>query len=565
MLTAALLLLAACTQNELSDGSQGETLPEGKYPLTFNASIDGEAVAATPQTRASSVDGDATSLDYIGVGAYYTEWGTEYYVETSYFQHMIFEKDGNTWKYHRAMKYNGDLDTPKNPPYWSNKSDYFRVKAWYFKQNGAKGEGYDNKNNPDYCDNFFKKNEDYFQTNFIWNVLNDQSGDGYANSDFLYAQDMITLIGSNYKTLHFFHQTSKVVVHIIKGSQTPADITSEKISMTIGSESNNVPLTGHWKRPDRNALFNDGQDISGKWTIPSDPTYGTITPKNFTPEPDIKLGSGEERLASYEALVIPQKINKGKQLFVINIEGYAPFYYTPADDINWSASSGSEKCGGVEFTYYITIKGSSLSVTTSSSIGWTDGASGSGSVTFIGDKMAKDAEIGDFYMSDGTLVNSEATLTDKQKAACIGIVYCVDKTFIKDESTKKSEFPHGLVVALKDAGPCSWDNIQNAVPDFPNLPANNSGWYVPNKAELLYICRGSNNKTQSVNGRDMLNGQFNKLNRADAKKFSIYYWSNTQYFSEEDKAWIVDFNSGADNTIAYKNGNMLLVRYAFAF
>lgn len=168
-------------------------------------------------------------------------------------------------------------------------------------------------------------------------------------------------------------------------------------------------------------------------------------------------------------------------------------------------------------------------------------------------------------MSDGTLVNSEATLTDKQKAACIGIVYCVDKTFIKDESTKKSEFPHGLVVALKDAGPCSWDNIQNAVPDFPNLPANNSGWYVPNKAELLYICRGSNNKTQSVNGRDMLNGQFNKLNRADAKEFSIYYWSNTQYFSEEDKAWIVDFNLGADNTIANKNENMLLVRYAFAF
>ena len=385
MLTAALLLLAACTQNELSDGSQGETLPEGKYPLTFNASIDGEAVAATPQTRGSSVDGDAASLDYIGVGAYYTGGGTEYNVETSYFQHMIFEKDGNTWKYHRAMKYNGDLNTPKNPPYWLNNSGYFRVKAWYFKKNGAEGEKYDNKNNPDYCDNLSQRNEDYFQFRFIWDVQSDQSDqseDGYANSDFLYAQDKITLTDSDYRTLHFFHQTSKVVVHIIKGSQTPADITSEKISMTIGSESNNVRLTGQWERPDRDALLDNGQDISGKWTIPSDPTYGTITPKNFTPEPDIKLGSGEERLASYEALVIPQEIDKGKQLFVINIEGYAPFYYTPADNIKWwSASSESKKRGGVEFTYYITIKGSSLSVTTSQSIGWgTDGESGSGSV-----------------------------------------------------------------------------------------------------------------------------------------------------------------------------------------
>lgn len=377
-LTAALLLLAGCTQNELSDGSQGETLPEGKYPLTFNAAIDGEAVAATPQTRASSVDGDATSLDYIGVGAYYTEWGTEYNVETSYFQHMIFEKDGNTWKYHRAMKYNGDLDTPKNPPYWSNNSNYFRVKAWYFKQNGAKGEGYDNKNNPDYCDNYLKRNEDYFQTNFIWNVLNDQSGDGYANSDFLYAQDMITLTGSDNKTLHFFHQTSKVVVHIIKGSQTPADITSEKISMTIGSESDNVPLTGHWRRPDRNALFNGSQNISGVWAIPNGATFSTIKPRKFdAQEEDVSQKEGETLLASYEALVIPQKITAGKKLFVINTTDneYAPFYYTvPTGNITWKS--------GTEYTYYITIKGSSLSVTTSESIGWdTDGtASGSGSV-----------------------------------------------------------------------------------------------------------------------------------------------------------------------------------------
>nr|WP_294476600.1 hypothetical protein [uncultured Bacteroides sp.] len=57
ILGASLLLFAACSQNEFSDG-QGEPLPEGKYPLQIaSVSMSVESSerpwgADAPQTRA---------------------------------------------------------------------------------------------------------------------------------------------------------------------------------------------------------------------------------------------------------------------------------------------------------------------------------------------------------------------------------------------------------------------------------------------------------------------------------------------------------------------------------
>lgn len=350
-LTAALLLLAGCTQNELAD-KQGEPLPEGKYPLTFTAAIDGETVAATPQTRASA-DGTFKDDDYIGV-AIPTDGSLMTY------RYMTFKKNGagtTTWEYDR--KISGDAEKP----YWQSATtgNAFTVKAWYVNQNND-GQYYKASSQPPF--------------EFWWEVAEDQSGDGYANSDFLYAFDYIwfpTKEGN--KILHFFHQTAKVVVHVIKGDQTPADITGVE-SMTIGDTNSKFCVTGLWYPPtDSWSYF--GSRILGQWT----PSYGdkytkSITPQKFdAKEGDVSLKDGEELLASYEALVIPQEIDEGKNLFVINIEGYDTFYYKlPDGGITWQS--------GTEYTYYITIKGSSLSVTTSESIGWStkDAASGSGSV-----------------------------------------------------------------------------------------------------------------------------------------------------------------------------------------
>lgn len=349
-LTAALLLLAGCTQDELAD-KQGELLPEGKYPLTFTASIDGEAVAATPQTRAS-VDGSFNNVDYIAVGI----WdGT-----MEPFRYMTFKKDG----VNAAWEYNRKIDESAEKPYWQSTTNDTQVRAWYFNKNDEGQYYYDiykrDRNHPD-------------SGSFSWKVADGQNGVGYTNSDFLYAFDVFKFAG-NPKTLHFFHQTAKVVVHIIAGDQTPADITGGKISMTIGDSDNKIYLQGKWERPG-SYWDGDNSKILGNWNTRNN-DQGTITPKALGPKDITVNGKSIKTLASYEALVIPQEIDAGKKLFVINTKNneYAPFYYTvPAGSITWQA--------GTEHTYYITIKGSSLSVTTSSSIGWdTNGASGSGSV-----------------------------------------------------------------------------------------------------------------------------------------------------------------------------------------
>lgn len=146
------------------------------------------------------------------------------------------------------------------------------------------------------------------------------------------------------------------------------------ISMTIGGNSNEVYVKGQWMCP-KYGWNGSSSTILGSWSFPSDGNLqGIITPKSIA---STSYGDGpqKESLVSYEALVIPQTINAGVKLFVIDIKGYSQFYYkVPTGGIEWKA--------GTEHTYNITIEGSKLSVTTSESIGWgTDGASGSGSVT----------------------------------------------------------------------------------------------------------------------------------------------------------------------------------------
>lgn len=556
----ATLLLAACTQDELAD-KQGEPLPEGKYPLTFTASIDGAAVAVTPQTRAS-VDGSFNNVDYIAVGI----WdGT-----MVPFRYMTFKKDG----VNAAWEYNRKIEEYVEKPYWQSTTNATQVRAWYFNKNDN-GEYYDVK---------YKAGEHPDSGSFSWEVADGQSGVGYTNSDFLYAFDSFSF-AENPKTLHFFHQTAKVVVHIIAGDQTPADITGDKISMTIGDSGNPIYLQGKWKRPDSHWI-DDNSRIFGTWTT-SGQDKNIITPKKLGPK-DITVNSDKKQsLASYEALAIPQKISADNRLFKIEIDGYSPFYYTvPAEGIEWKA--------GTEHTYYITIEGSKLSVTASSSIGWTDGASGSGSVTFIGDKMAKDAEIGDFYMSDGTLVGKGATLTPEQKAACIGIVFQTDPNRI-GKAEKDAGYTHGLVMAVKNAashvtwGPLvteteltncrSWDACKNdisglgncriikALNDWSNYPAfkaaedyktacsapaNTTGWYLPAAGQLydMFVNLGKLPTTEPDNSEysyywsaqaqtvaDNLNNCMNSVTDKDNFELPQYFWSSSEYSYNIARYW----------------------------
>ena len=70
----------------------------------------------------------------------------------------------------------------------------------------------------------------------------------------------------------------------------------------------------------------------------------------------------------------------------------------------------------------------------------------------IGNKTADQAEVGDFYMSDGTLVGKGFTLTKRQKESCIGIVFSANATKAGIEAQRElGREAKGLVMALTDA------------------------------------------------------------------------------------------------------------------
>lgn len=181
LLAALVLLAAGCTQNELGN-EQGEPLPEGMYPIEFTAT----GLQATPQTCDNTADGF---------------WGGGENVA------IQIGRDVKQYKPESIGSTTTLIPDNKNNKFYWQSTDDVTVQAWYC------GTGYDTT-----------LSTSSSSSPWTWTVQSDQSGindtDGYQQSDFLYAKDNFEFKTSN--TLHFFHQTAKVVVHIIEGSQTPA-------------------------------------------------------------------------------------------------------------------------------------------------------------------------------------------------------------------------------------------------------------------------------------------------------------------------------------------------------
>lgn len=192
---ASLLMLAACTQNELTDGTR---LAEGKYPLTLAAKMGGLAT-----TRATA-DGTWNNGDEVAV-------------------QVGSGNNAPVKKYTAAT--NGDL-TSTDPFYWQKADETKQVSAWYL------GTGYSGTQPT------------------TWSVHSDQSttesgnsSDNYQRSDFLYAPQTDISYGSDTKSLTFYHQVAKVVINICK-----TDFLTDKSQITAVS-INNVALSGKFSVP----------------------------------------------------------------------------------------------------------------------------------------------------------------------------------------------------------------------------------------------------------------------------------------------------------------------------
>ena len=309
---ATTLLLAACTQDDLSSPTGGV---EEASPLHFAASIG-------PATRATTDNVWNGETVYVQIVDNYTS-GTPQW-------------DNSTQQTYTVTVGGVMTKIEGTDAYWQANGEVKAIRAWYDADNSSATTLSDDHS-----------------------VKTDQSGDGYTQSDFLFAQRIAEFTELREKDIDmtFYHQVAKVKVNILKGDETPAGLSVT--GLTIGG----IATSGTFTAP---ALGGTMTTPLGTWSV---------TEQNQSITPHAGTATGDNTLAAYEALVIPQTVSGNTRLFTIAATGYSDFVYTPTEAIEWQS--------GMEYTYNITIKGSELEVSTSQRIGWTEGSTGSGSVTFI--------------------------------------------------------------------------------------------------------------------------------------------------------------------------------------
>lgn len=102
-----------------------------------------------------------------------------------------------------------------------------------------------------------------------WKVATDQSGVGYRKSDFLYASSQGSVGASTPANFTFYHQTAKIVVHVRNSGIVEG---KTGLGMTVGND--NIYIDGKL-----------GSSIDGIYSWTSGETKGTITPYNLGQQP----------------------------------------------------------------------------------------------------------------------------------------------------------------------------------------------------------------------------------------------------------------------------------------
>lgn len=193
-------------------------------------------------------------------------------------------------------------------------------------------------------------------------------------------------------------------------------------------------------------------------------------------------------------------------------------------------------------------------------------------------------EVGDFYMSDGTLRSKGAYLTDEEREKCVGIVYFIG-TFPNTVNGRS----RALVTGVKhSSSSVAWSKVTSGVytdgekgegfkgysatdklktylenASYPmmsiyykslsavTLPSSKtSGWYIPSVDELVEL---SNSMT-------IVNSSIEVLGDSFADEVRWYYWSSAS--SVYNYAWVVDMTTGGDSE-SYKT-NSQRIRLVFA-
>ncbi len=586
-----MLLAAACTQDELADGT---ILPEGKYPMTFATAVEGLTV-----TRANTAEGQWTEGDAIAV-----------------------QVGGDVRQYTPAAGGSSSATLQAasgiETLYWQSTAD-ISVSAWYY------GTGY-SIIPPD---------------GTSWAVQSDQSGDGYQKSDFLYAPaTTISFANRGSASLTFYHQTAKVVINIVKAD---AAIDAEQIqSVTIGN--NNLALSGVYAAPGTGQTAGTWNNHANMGTIIPKSITATdsylksyaalVIPQNMTEEKFISVKLTDGNTYYYTPKNSDGDLQSGKQhTYNITVKGIE-LVVTTETSPSWGTNTdiGGDTTPIEVTSFRVTLSGSSLPAlsdfigitnkegniyntsanTFSFSIPKADrkgffiqkGLAGvsrqeSGDkITYTFTNVRSDLvlgyydnlpQVGDYYYADGTWSADYKSGTP----ACIGIVFKVDAgtgdaaIYYDDKLT--DGLIRGYVAALKNAasgGKPAWSTekvitgVSTSKTDFDGYrntriimarnnygthypafvscvsnngtaaPASSSGWYMPSCAQIkaLHEIRNSIGSKFTTAGGAVLSSpsDYWTSNESDGKQANYvwhYYtgdgsfWDNTQK-TESNKDYV---------------------------
>ena len=425
----ACLLTASC--NDVTD--DGTTLPDGTYPMTFTASVDGlTATRATPDN--SWAGGEEVAIQI-----------------------------GSEVKKYTAAN-DGSLTIAENgtPFYWQTTSD-ITVNAWYPYSTTK----------PTVAELRVKANQ--------------SEGNNYQSSDYLEAVDA-TVTFNTPAALIFKHRTAKVVV-TLKAGEGVTDVANAAVTFVNqtgvdGGGTEVTPKTETIAGVTTYTALVIPQQMKGKKFIKV--TIGTgsaardyyYTPTGST---DANLEAGKQynytitvKKTGLEVTVTGNGTAWTNTSIDTDPDAAVTYRITAPEGVTIAAASDGSLSGS-NGSY--TLSGGNV-VTITNDYGARIGIKGLYEVadgttyTLKSDLLIKyslaDARVGDFYCKnssgEGYLIPGDiAQLTEERQAACIGIVYSTDVNRIgkaaEEVLTDKGITPHGLVMALTNASnSCNWGN-----------------------------------------------------------------------------------------------------------
>lgn len=549
--TFALLLgLTACTQDGLpKDGAEGT-------PMTFTATG-----LNFPDARSrATVDGDWEGVNTVAV------------------------KIGYETKAYTVTSVSGDNAsvtlTSGNPFYWSSTVPV-TVSAWPCTDISSPDMPF-----PD--DHFIERMPEVV-------VQEDQSGDGFAESDFIAAEPQEVSIGD--PSLKFTHRTARVTVTLIS---------------------------------------EDGSSVNGATM-----NFLGLNTRNGNPASIISHNVAGTNV--YEALLPPQTINQGVIFISVKLGGISYTYTLKDDDIELEA--------GNRYNYTLSVNATGLELEEVSGGEWTDSNESEDVYTFYKSDYSK-AAVGDYITTGGKLIDGDAAsrLTDEIKAQIVAVVFWTPAetltdgrqtpASLTDDLIMSAEHPdctHGLAVALKDAtydgsGDMFWQHSIELIADFQSgenfshekktdfksiasvagpkdpinyilgyqntvvlrayntyckansksynivipvaaiddfddtnpAPDNTTDWFLPSPKELHILCNKDVDNIEDFNNggtvtRDIINSSLTAVGGDDLK--NGFYWSSGEY--SNFYAWLVYLGSGSVNY--YNKYSYSYVRPIFAF